>query len=130
MATKAKRAGTRLGLQEIVGEQTYNNWLDMLRRLVPEGRTHRLAPMIAGMLQYATVIAEDKHADQVTEGSIARKLISALDECDQKGVLPIVESLFKDAHVEYERVSRSGQRYSVAVEAAEDFLRWFNMPWE
>jgi hypothetical protein len=33
-------------LKTIVGQETYGVWVDMLRRLVPEGRTHRLAPMI------------------------------------------------------------------------------------
>lgn len=38
-------------LQEVVGAQTYTSWVDMLRRLAPDGRTHRLAPLVAGMLQ-------------------------------------------------------------------------------
>ena len=43
---------TKNSLKTVVGQETYDVWVDMLRRLVPEGRTHRLAPMIAGMLQY------------------------------------------------------------------------------
>lgn len=50
----AKRKQT---LEEVVGQETYAMWVDMLRRLVPEGRTHRLAVLVAGMLHYAYLIA-------------------------------------------------------------------------
>ncbi len=118
------------GLDEIVGEQAYAVWLDMLKRLVPEGRTHRLAPTIAAMLQYATVLATEKYGDEPEKDSVAAILLSAYDDNDEEIILPIVQRLFKDARVEYERVSRGGEHYSVAEEAAHQYLGWFNMPWE
>ena len=54
MTTKRKRS-----LEEVVGKETYALWVDMLRRLVPDGRTHRLSVVVAGMLQYAYLIAAD-----------------------------------------------------------------------
>ncbi|MCI0608598.1 MAG: hypothetical protein L0Z71_06005 [Anaerolineae bacterium] len=54
MATKSKRS-----LQAVVGEATYAVWVDMLRELVPDGRTHRLSVVVAGMLQYALAVAEE-----------------------------------------------------------------------
>lgn len=39
-------------LDAVVGPDTYSVWVNMLRALVPQGRTHRLAPLVAGMLQY------------------------------------------------------------------------------
>lgn len=50
-------------LQAVVGAQTYATWVDMLRRLVPDGRTHRLAPLVAGMRQYATLVAIETTAE-------------------------------------------------------------------
>ena len=44
----------------VVGADTYEVWVSMLRKLVPDGRTHRLAVMLAGMLQYAVVMAAAK----------------------------------------------------------------------
>ena len=43
---KAKRARTEkptATLESVVGSSTYNVWVDMLKRLVPGSRTHRLA---------------------------------------------------------------------------------------
>ena len=105
----------------------------MLRRLVPEGRTHRLAPMIAGMLQYATAIATEKYGDDAEEGSVAAKLFAAYDEgpeAAEENLMPILRKLFKDAGVEYERIAKSGEHYSVAEEAIREFWSWFNYPWE
>jgi hypothetical protein len=44
-------------LQEVVGTKTYSVWVEMLRELVPDGRTHRLSVLVAGMLHYALEIA-------------------------------------------------------------------------
>ncbi len=61
-------------LKEIVGDKVYSVWVDMLRRLVPEGRTHRLAPTIAAMLQYALEVADEKYGSDPQEGSLAYSL--------------------------------------------------------
>ena len=44
MAQKSKRS-----LQDVVGKETYSVWVDMLRTLVPGGRTHRVSVVVAGM---------------------------------------------------------------------------------
>src|SRR6266478_3536549 len=48
----------------VVGADTYKVWVRMLRELVPDGRTHRLAVMLAGMLQYAVVMAAAKSVQE------------------------------------------------------------------
>ena len=40
-------------LKSLVGAKTYKVWVDMVQSLVPHGRTHRLAPLVAGMLHHA-----------------------------------------------------------------------------
>ena len=52
-----------MSLKQIVGQKIYTVWVEMLRQLVPDGRTHRLAPLVAGMLQYAANIAYEKYGD-------------------------------------------------------------------
>ena len=59
MTTKRKRS-----LEEVVGKETYALWVDMLRSLVPDGRTHRLSVLVAGMLQYAYLIATDNQDEE------------------------------------------------------------------
>ena len=76
MPTKSKKGG----LQEIVGEQVYSAWVEMLKRLVPQGRTHRLAPTIAAMLQYAADVAHEKYGDNPEEGTAAHRLFTSGDE--------------------------------------------------
>lgn len=120
----------RDSLKEIIGDQTYAVWMDMLQRLVPEGRTHRLAPMIAGMLQYAAAVASERYGDDPEEGSIAEKLLMAYEEGSEETLLPIIKRLFKDAGVESERVSKAGDHYSIADEAVHEFLYWYEYPWD
>ncbi len=54
----------------------------MLQQLVPEGRTHRLAPLVAGMLQYASDMAYQNYGDNPDEGSVAHVLVEASDVYD------------------------------------------------
>jgi len=106
----------------------------MLKQLVPQGRTHRLAPMIAGMLHYAADIAHEKFGKKVEEDSTADRLLSAYDEGfseeTDKKLLPIIRNLFQDAGVEYERTSKSGEHYSVADQVIQEFLYWYEYPWD
>lgn len=133
MEPRAAKTRKRDRLDQVVGEQVYSVWIDMLRRLVPEGRTHRLAPTIAAMLQYAAVLAFEKYGSDPDKATVAHILVSSdetgYDEA-QEALLPVVRRLFKDAGVKYERTSASGGKYSVAEEAVREYINWFNMPWE
>src|SRR5258705_12022746 len=102
MRPKSKRS-----LQDVVGEETYSVWVEMLRALVPGGRTHRLSVVVAGMLQYALEKAEMiKHKNE-EEHSVAMSLIDAADAGYLDGIKElihdVVDRLFKDARGSYER---------------------------
>ena len=128
MARNQKRS-----LKEVVGEETYTVWTKMLKELVPDGRTHRLAPLIGGMLTYASSIAykEQKNAE---EGSVAYSLLAASEASDPDEAMDILEDvvkqLFRDAKVKYGRVSSRGDEYSIAESAVYEFINWYSMPWE
>ena len=129
MRPKSKRS-----LQDVVGKETYSVWVEMLRELVPEGRTHRLSVVIAGMLQYALVkSAKIKHRNE-EEHSVAMSLIDADDAGYPDGakelIHDVVDRLFKDAGVAYEKVSKRGEHYSIADEVYNEFASWFNYPWD
>lgn len=106
----------------------------MLRELVPDGRTHRLAVMVAGMLHYAVGIAAAKKTKERPEGSLALSLLEAGDATDPSDVEELIHDavvqLFKDAKVRFERTNARGDKYSLAVDSYTEFIHWFDMPWE
>ena len=106
----------------------------MLRKLVPDGRTHRLAVMLAGMLQYAVVMAAAKSAKEIDERSLAASLLEASDASDPSEVEDLIHDavvqLFKDAKARFERTDARGDKYSLAEDSYEEFIHWFDMPWE
>jgi hypothetical protein len=125
---------TGKSLADVVGPYVYESWVLMLRALVPEGRTHRLGPLVAAMLQYAAVAASEADAEALAENPVAAALIASADafEPDEVEFLlgNVVKRLFKDAGVEYQRQSKRGQDYTILDTAYEEYLHWFDMPWD
>ncbi len=129
MPSKHKRT-----LQDVVSPETYAVWVDMLRRLGPEGRTHRLSVLVAGMLQYAYLVAAENQEDDSDENAVAQSLLDSVEAGDPEEVAEylydVVDQLFKDAKVKHKRTSARGIDYSIAESALEEYLSWFDMPWE
>ena len=129
MKRRSKRS-----LQDVVGKETYTVWVNMLRELVPEGRTHRLSVVVAGMLQYAFELAQKIKNKNEDEHSAAMSIMDATETADPdeiKGLIhDLVDRLFMDAGVEYERTSKRGERYSIAYEAYNELACWFDYPWD
>jgi hypothetical protein len=128
MPPKPKRS-----FQDVVGKETYEVWVNMIRELVPDGRTHRLSVVIAGMLHYATAIADQFDEDKLEEDSVALSLINANemgpDEIKDE-LHDVMKRLFKDAGVTFDRVSKRGEPYSVADEAYNEYFSWYDYPWD
>lgn len=118
----------------VVGADTYEVWVRMLRKLVPDGRTHRLSVMLAGMLQYAAAMADANGDKEEDENSLAASLLEATEASDPSEVNDLIHDavvqLFKDAKVRFERTSARGAKYSLAEDAYAEFIHWFDMPWE
>jgi len=129
MRPKSKRS-----LQDVVGKETYSVWVEMLRALVPGGRTHRLSVVVAGMLQYTFEVAEKIKNRNEDKHSSAMSIIDAAksgNPDDIKGLIhDIVARLFEDAGVVYERISKRGDHYSIADEVYAEFASWFDYPWD
>jgi hypothetical protein len=130
-AAPVKPKKSARSLETVVGPEVYGSWVSMLRVLVPDGRTHRIAPLVAAMLQYAASVAE---ADDDDEDAIANSLIASTEVFDPEDVKKLlhgaVTRLFKDAGVEFQRTSARGEDYSILETAYEEYISWFNMPWE
>ena len=61
-------------------------------------------------------------------------LIDATDTSDPDSIKElihdVVDRLFKDAGVEYKRVSKRGEHYSIADEIYNEFSGWYDYPWD
>jgi hypothetical protein len=124
---------SRRSLQDVVGKGTYDVWVDMLRQLVPNGRTHRLSVVLAAMLQHATVIAEGLDEEELKDGSVALSLVTATEGGPgevREALHDVVSRLFRDAGVTFDRVSKRGEPYSIADEAYNEYFSWYDYPWE
>jgi len=120
-------------IKDVVGSKNYSVWLGMLRRIVPSGRTHRLSVVVAGILQVACEIAQEKEESNTKARQLSSIFECACEHDEENGMEPllkITEQLFKDAGVGFKRVNRKGQGYSIAEEAVHQFLNWDAMPWE
>ncbi len=114
-------------LESAVGKDVYRIWVRMLKKIGPQGRTHRLAVVVAAMLQYASF--QGKGGAQ-----LATVLLEGEEDEEYGDISPaalrVVQSLFKDAGVKWKRRSSRGQEYSVAEEAAREYVKWDDYPWE
>ena len=120
-------------IKEVVGAKTYAVWTDMLKRLVPGGRTHRLSIVMAGMLQVAYEIAQEKEKSIAKAKKLAESIRSALEESEEAGaeeLTRLAEELLRDAKVGFKRTGRQGQAYSIAGDTALQYIHWDDMPWE
>ena len=120
-------------IKDVVGYKTYNVWLDMLKRLVPYGHTHRLSVVVASMLQITYKIAQEKEEFNAKARQLSYIFQSANEQDEENGIEPlfkITEQVFKDAGVGFKRVNRKGMGYNIVEEAVHQFLNWDAMPWE
>lgn len=121
-------------LNSVVSAQTYSVWLEMLRSLVPDGRTHRLSILVAGMLRHAVEVAVARFGEDAPKRSAAASLIGAAEEDDPEQVADqigdLAERLFRDAKMVGRRVNARGDEYSILDSSIQEFASWYAMPWE
>jgi hypothetical protein len=86
------------------------------------------------MLQYTFELAEQINNRNEDVNSTAMSIIDVAESGnpdDIKGLIhDIVDRLFMDADVEYERVSKRGEHYSIADEIYNEFASWYDYPWD
>jgi hypothetical protein len=147
-AAKSRKA-LRREWERLVGREMYSLWIKMLKQLGPHGRTHRLAVVVAGMLEYAASCRPSERganevrrllegADPYFESSDAGAIDRGYDDYEDgpgeslpyESPLPVIEQLFWDAKVRWKKVNSKGRSYSIAGTALEEFFNWELMPWE
>lgn len=121
-------------LQSVVGTASYEVWENMLERLIPQGRTHRIALIIAGMLRYATIVAFEKDKEEKDSETVANNLQIAdeLNDFEEIKMLLLepLEKLFDDSNTRHERTDHQGNRYSILDSAIHEYMNWYEMSWE
>jgi hypothetical protein len=120
-------------IRDVVGAKNYSVWIDMLKRLVAYGRTHRLSVVVAAILQITEEISHDKESSNRKARRLSEIFENAYEQDEKNGMAPLLElteQLFKDAGVHFRRLNRKGRGYSIAEEAVHQFLNWDSMPWE
>jgi len=122
-------------LESVVGPEVYRVWVDMLSRLGKDGRTHRLAVVVASMLQHAALLASEPSRRRRGRVAVAgHALLNALQEPEPGGendeLAEAVVRLFEDARVPHTRTNRRGDEYSLVDASIDEFIRWSDMPWE
>ena len=80
-------------LRDVVGARTYSVWVDMLRILVPEGRTHRLSVVIAGMLHYTLEIAGKIKNKNEHDHAVAMSLMNAAETADPDEIKGLIHDV-------------------------------------
>lgn len=131
----AQPAPRRGGLESVVGSDIYRVWVAMLGRVGPDGRTHRLSVMVASMLQHAACVASERgERGRGRKAGADPELLVALQEPEpgeeNAEIAQAIVRLFDDAGVPCSRTNRRGDGYSIVDASIEEFIRWFDMPWE
>lgn len=71
---------------------------------------------------------------QSKNGISKRFLIDSTDTSDPESIKElihdVVDRLFKDAGVKYERVSKRDEHYSIADETYNEFSGWYDYSWD
>ena len=120
--------------KDIVGAQPYSTLLQVLKRIGPGARTHRICVVIAGMLRFAL---SELPAD-CDEGTLGHALITldeephlaAEDSEECELVSDLIDKLCREAGLRNLRESARGESYSIAENVIAEYTAWYNMPWE
>lgn len=120
--------------KDIIGAQSYETFLHMLKAIGPDARTHRISVVIAAMLQYAL----SKLPSDCEEGTLSQALVTLAEEPygaaegseEYKLVFDFIDELCREAGMRNLRESARGESYSIAENSIAEYTAWYNMPWE
>jgi hypothetical protein len=120
--------------KDIIGTQSYETFLRMLKEIGPHARTHRISVVIAAMLRCAL----SKLPPDCEDGTLAQALATMAEEpygaaegsAEYKLVFDMIDELCREAGMRNLRESARGEVYSIAENAIAEYTAWYNMPWE
>jgi hypothetical protein len=120
--------------KKIIGNNSYATFLNLLKEIGPDARTHRISVVVAAMLRFA--ISQLPH--DCEQGTLCQALITideepylAAEQSDEYEILSeLIEELCREAGMRNQRKSARGESYSIAENVIAEFAGWYNMPWE
>lgn len=120
--------------KKIVGAQSYEAFMHVLKEIGPDSRTHRISVFIAAMLQFALRALPD----ECEEGSLAHALLTIYDEpylssedsSEYDKIYDLIDQICNEAGMRNRRESSRGEAYSIADNVIDEYTAWYNMPWE
>lgn len=118
-------------LKDIIGEDEYTAFLNLLKEIGPDSRTHRISVVIAGLLRFA----RSRVPEDFEDSNLATALV-VLDEEpytegeDYETLKELIGLLCRKAGMRNERVSSRGDSYTIAEHVLYEYTKWYNMPWE
>ena len=120
--------------EQIIGKPACAAFLDLLREIGPDARTHRISVVLAAMLRYALHrVPEDPEEGGLGEALalIAEEPYLVHERNPQSGILlDLIDCLCREAGMVNQRTNSRGVPYSIAENALAEFTSWYNMPWE
>lgn len=120
--------------KKIVGKQRYSAFIDLLKEVGPDARTHRISVVFAAMLQYAMQkVSEDDEETQLylALARLEEEPYLASEKSEEYETLyELIDAICKESGMQNSRESARGDSYSIADSAIVEFASWDNMPWE
>jgi hypothetical protein len=120
--------------KNIIGAKSYSAFVQMLRQIGPDARTHRISVVIAAMLRFAlSKLLSDYHDGPLAQALLAldEKPYLAYEESEEYKVLfDLIDRLCGEAGMRNERESARGMPYSIGENTITELAGWYNMPWE
>ena len=120
--------------KDIIGEQKFKSFLELLKNIGPDARTHRISVVIASILRFAV----NQLPPDCDHGTLSQALITldeepylAHEQSDEyKLVYDVIDKLCIESGMQNERESSRGESYSIAENVILEYAAWYNMPWE
>ena len=128
-SVRPKKSPYRKDFKALVGRDVYDHWLEMLKTLVPQGRTHRLSVVVAGMIHF-TWSKADHNDEDLDENKVYLAMEEAFEDPESDSLGEIISSMFLEAGVKSSRINSKGHGYSISEDAVREFYCWDMMPWE
>lgn len=100
----------------------------MLKTLVPNGRTHHISVVVAGMLRYALDRSYLKKQEDNPLTPILQKCYENNEI--QEELFHAIKTIFNKAKVKYTRSNSKGEKYCIIENIFDQFFYWEAMPWE
>jgi hypothetical protein len=120
--------------KKLIGKQSYAAFIDLLKEVGPDARTHRISVVFAAILRYALEKVPEDYEETPLCQTLAEleegPYFASEDSENYEILYELIDAICKEARIQNERQSARGDNYSISDSAISEFMSWYNMPWE